>query len=176
MISTKASSRGISRPFHAVCAHKTSCGFGSTSRPVTLPPALFIRCLRFLLAEFLESGIGTQRVPERIEPKKRRRNGRRAVNTTAPYRAFVTAGSELRSHGYSRRRSSELAPGSLRSQVRLIASLSTRLKHDCSLRCRLRPSPFPPSPHKQRQLASDKVRARARYRALQVWLIDLCRD
>src|SRR5215475_11212881 len=34
------------------------------------------------LAEFLESGIGTQRVPERIELKKGRRNGRRAVIPT----------------------------------------------------------------------------------------------
>jgi hypothetical protein len=32
------------------------------------------------LAEFLESGVGAQRVPERIEPKKGRRNSRRAVN------------------------------------------------------------------------------------------------
>ena len=31
------------------------------------------------LAEFLESGIGAQRVPDRIEPKKGRRNGRYAV-------------------------------------------------------------------------------------------------
>jgi hypothetical protein len=28
------------------------------------------------LAEFLESGIGAQQVPDRIEPKKGRRNGR----------------------------------------------------------------------------------------------------
>jgi hypothetical protein len=31
------------------------------------------------LAEFLESGIGAQRIPDRIEPKKGRRNGHRAV-------------------------------------------------------------------------------------------------
>src|SRR4029450_9949719 len=30
----------------------------------------------FFLAEFLEGGIGAQRVPERIEPKKGRHNGR----------------------------------------------------------------------------------------------------
>ena len=41
---------------------------------------LLSHCSRlFLLAEFLESGIGAQRVPERIEPKKSRRNGRCGV-------------------------------------------------------------------------------------------------
>ena len=31
------------------------------------------------LAELLESGIGAQRIPERIEPKKGRRDGRWAI-------------------------------------------------------------------------------------------------
>ena len=43
------------------------------------------------LAKFLESGIGAQRVPDRIEPKKGRRNGH-WVRKTRPNRAFVTAG------------------------------------------------------------------------------------
>ena len=40
--------------------------------------SVLIRGELFLLflAEFLESGIGAQRVPDRIEPKKGRRNGR----------------------------------------------------------------------------------------------------
>ena len=42
------------------------------------------------LAEFLESGIAAQRVPDRIEPKKGRRDGRWAVKP-AYYKAFVTA-------------------------------------------------------------------------------------
>jgi hypothetical protein len=36
--------------------------------------------VRFFLAEFLESGIGAQRIPERIEPEKGRGNGCCAVN------------------------------------------------------------------------------------------------
>ena len=37
--------------------YKNSYGYGSMSRPVTLPRALFIRRLRFLFAEFLEAWI-----------------------------------------------------------------------------------------------------------------------
>ena len=62
-----------------------NAGFGNrVARPVFL-----YRCYRcvvtfilaqgsrlLFLAEFLESGIGAQRVPDRIEPKKGRRNGR----------------------------------------------------------------------------------------------------
>ncbi len=36
----------------------------------------FVCLFLLFLAEFLESGIGTQRVPDRIKPKKGRRNGR----------------------------------------------------------------------------------------------------
>ena len=43
------------------------------------------------LAEFLESGIAAQRIPDRIEPKKGRRNGRWTVNASYNM-AFVTAG------------------------------------------------------------------------------------
>ena len=39
-----------------------------------------VKLFLLFLAEFLESGIAAQRIPERIEPKKGRRNGRWAVN------------------------------------------------------------------------------------------------
>jgi hypothetical protein len=35
-----------------------------------LPPALFIRCLRFLLAEFLEARIIPKRIEHWIEPEQ----------------------------------------------------------------------------------------------------------
>jgi hypothetical protein len=38
------------------------------------------KLLLLFLAEFLESGIAAQRIPERIEPKKRRRNRVLPVN------------------------------------------------------------------------------------------------
>jgi hypothetical protein len=57
----------------------------------------------FFLAEFLECGIGAQRVPERIEAKKSGRNGRLLFGRKASrYMAFVTAESGLRSHGHFR--------------------------------------------------------------------------
>jgi hypothetical protein len=39
-----------------------------------------VKLFRLFLAEFLESGIGAQRVPDRIKPKKGRRNRRWHVN------------------------------------------------------------------------------------------------
>src|SRR5438874_12779573 len=53
-----------------VRAHKTSYGFRSRSRPVTLPRPLFIQCLRFLFAEFLEAPIVPQRIEHWIEPEQ----------------------------------------------------------------------------------------------------------
>jgi len=65
--------------------------------------------------KFLESGIGTQRVPERIEPKKGRRNGRWVISQLL----YDVCNSRVRVEiaGYSRRTSSELERGSLRRQV-----------------------------------------------------------
>jgi hypothetical protein len=36
-----------------------------------LPPALFIRCLRFVFAEFLEARIIPERIEHGIEPEQR---------------------------------------------------------------------------------------------------------
>ena len=52
----------------SVTPRKMISGFSSATRLLTSGVALFIRCLRFFLAEFLESGIGAQRVPGRMEP------------------------------------------------------------------------------------------------------------
>ena len=40
---------------------------------MTLQPALFIRCLRFLFAEFLEARIIPERIEHGIEPEQRGR-------------------------------------------------------------------------------------------------------
>ena len=52
---------------------KQVAALAQPSRPVTLPPALFIRRLRFLFAEFLEARIIPQRIEHRIEPEQRGR-------------------------------------------------------------------------------------------------------
>ena len=46
----------------------------------------FVSSRLFFLAKFLESGIGAQRVPERIEPKKGRGNRCWGVNETTIWR------------------------------------------------------------------------------------------
>jgi len=60
-----------------------------------------------------------KRVPERIEPKKGRRN-RRSVKPANIW-AFVTTAWESRSPGYSRQKSPELTPGILQVQVRALS-------------------------------------------------------
>jgi hypothetical protein len=40
----------------------------------------FVSLRLLFLAELLESGIGAQRISDRVEPKKSRRNGRYVVN------------------------------------------------------------------------------------------------
>jgi hypothetical protein len=47
--------------------------------PSVLSVGSVVKLFLLFRAEFLESGIGAQRVPDRIEPKKSRRNRRRAV-------------------------------------------------------------------------------------------------
>ena len=47
-----------------------------------------VKLFLLFFAEFLESGIAAQGVPERIEPKKGRRNGRGAVIIPAPIGRF----------------------------------------------------------------------------------------
>jgi hypothetical protein len=46
-------------------------GFSSATRLLTFGVALFIRCLRFLFAEFLEARIVPERIEHRIEPEQR---------------------------------------------------------------------------------------------------------
>ena len=64
-----AATDGRLYPFVSVLSVKSvACHAGVSTEGVNL--------FLLFLAEFLESGIGAQRVPDRIEPKKGRRNGR----------------------------------------------------------------------------------------------------
>jgi hypothetical protein len=50
---------------------KLISGFSSATKLLTSGVALFIRCLRFLFAEFLEARIIPKRIEHRIEPEQR---------------------------------------------------------------------------------------------------------
>ena len=60
-----------------VCLDRFSFRRSSTRvHPSVLSVRSVVKLFLLFLAEFLESGIGAQRIPDRIEPKKGRRNGR----------------------------------------------------------------------------------------------------
>ena len=62
-----------------------------------LPPALFIRCLRFVFAEFLEARIIPERIEHRIEPEQRR--SERYVSSQRPHTVSRVASAERRWRG-----------------------------------------------------------------------------
>src|SRR5205814_3672568 len=56
-------------------AGRPTCFLSALSLQSLVNPILAQDSRLLFLAEFLESGIGAQRVPDRVEPKKGRRNG-----------------------------------------------------------------------------------------------------